>query len=40
MQSKAQLSIGMFQTSCLSFDVHGTECVGQTRFSSMIVLVF
>jgi len=30
--SEAQVSIGMLQTSCLSFGVGRTECVGQTMF--------
>ena len=29
------VSIGMFQTSHLSFDARRTECVGQTIFSVM-----
>ena len=32
---KGGVSIGMFQTSYLSFDVRRTECVGQTIFSVM-----
>jgi hypothetical protein len=32
---KRRVSIGMFQTSYLSFDVRRTQCVGQTMFSVM-----
>ena len=31
-----QVSLGMLQTSYLSFDMRGTECVGQTMFTMMI----
>ena len=36
VMEKRGVSIGMFQTSYLSFDVRRTECVGQTMLSMMI----